>query len=543
MRRVTVVALALALLWLLPAQAVAAKQAKAPEAPRFVEESGAAGLDHRYDGEWQFFVGGGVAAFDCDGDLRPDLFLAGGSEPASLFRNTSAVGGRLSFEPVASDVVELVEVTGAYPIDIDGDGITDLAVMRRGENHFLRGLGDCDFERANEAWGLDGGDDWSVAFSATWEPGSDLPTLAVGNYLTIEEPGVIPQCAESMLLRPARDGYGAAESLTPGHCTLSMLFSDWDRSGRRDLRVTNDRQYYSDGEDQLWRLEPGSPATPYGREDGWERLQVFGMGIASYDLTGDGYPEYYVTSMGDNKLQTLVDGEGQPTYGDIAYKARVTVPQPFAGGDVMPSTAWHAEFDDVNNDGSIDLYVSKGNVEAMPDHAANDPNNLLLGRPNGRFKEGAKAAGILDYERGRGAALVDLNLDGLLDLVQVNRRVGVALHRNVGSGKARSPKPMGNWLAVKASQPGPNRDAVGAWIEVKSGGNTMSRETTIGGGHAGGELGPVHFGLGGAERAQVRVRWPDGELTEWKPAGVNRLVVMSRGEDGRATLETVDQSS
>ena len=33
----------------------------------------------------------------------------------------------------------------------------------------LRGLGDCRFERANEALGLDGGDTWTVAFSATWE--------------------------------------------------------------------------------------------------------------------------------------------------------------------------------------------------------------------------------------------------------------------------------------------------------------------------------------------------------------------------------------
>ena len=31
---------------------------------------------------------------------------------------------------------------------------------------------------------------------------------------------------------------------------------------------------------------------------------------------------------------------------------------------MLPSTAWHAEFADVNNDGFIDLFVAKGNVEA-----------------------------------------------------------------------------------------------------------------------------------------------------------------------------------
>ena len=36
------------------------------------------------------------------------------------------------------------------------------------------------------------------------------------------------------------------------------------------------------------------------------------MGIASQDLTGDGYPEVYLTSQGDNKLQTLADGPARP---------------------------------------------------------------------------------------------------------------------------------------------------------------------------------------------------------------------------------------
>jgi len=31
----------------------------------------------------------------------------------------------------------------------------------------------------------------------------------------------------------------------------------------------------------------------------------------------------------------------------------------------MLSTAWHAEFQDANNDGFVDLFVSKGNVEQL----------------------------------------------------------------------------------------------------------------------------------------------------------------------------------
>ena len=66
-------------------------------------------------------------------------------------------------------------------------------------------------------------------------------------------------------------------------------------------------------------------------------------------------------------------------------------------------------------------------------------------------------------------------------------------------------------MASQLEQPAPNRDAIGAWIEVRAGDRTIERELTVGGGHASGQLGPIHFGLGEADRAEVRVTWPDGE--------------------------------
>ena len=235
------------------------------DAPHFVEEALAAGIEHRYDGEFTFFVGGGVAAFDCDDDARPDLYFAGGAEPAALYHNDSSVGGALRFTAVADPITDLIDVTGAYPLDVDGDRHTDLVVLRVGENVVLRGLGDCRFERANEALGFDGGDAWTAAFSATWEGDASLPTLAIGNYLVLDEDGHPPfECDDNQLVRPDADGgrYAAPVALSPGWCSLSVLFSDWDRSGRRDLRVSNDRHYYRDGEEQLWRLEAGAAAAP-----------------------------------------------------------------------------------------------------------------------------------------------------------------------------------------------------------------------------------------------------------------------------------------
>jgi hypothetical protein len=114
----------------------------------------------------------------------------------------------------------------------------DLAVLRVGGNVLLRGLGDCRFERANEAWGFDGGKGWTTAFSAQWEGSARLPTLAIGNYLALDPSGKPTYtCADNTLLRPDATGtaYASPSPLAPGYCTLSVLFSDWDRSGRRDL--------------------------------------------------------------------------------------------------------------------------------------------------------------------------------------------------------------------------------------------------------------------------------------------------------------------
>ncbi len=526
-----IVALAAALgIGVLALQPVSPQTAAGP--PRFVDDTAASGLSQRFDGPDLYQVGGGVAVFDCNGDRLPDLYLAGGERPAALYRNRSAIGGPLRFERVSSPTTDLPNVNGAYPLDVDGDGKVDLVVLRIGENVLLRGRGDCTFERANEALGFTGIDGYTTAFSATWEGDASLPTLAFGHYLKLDDRGEATfTCDDDAFLRPTADGsvYGPAIPLTPGYCSLSMLFSSWDGSRRRDLRVSNDRQYYTDGSEQLWRVSPGERPTLYTADDGWASLQIWGMGIASQDLTGDGLPEIYLTSQNDNKLQTLTAGNSQPAFRDIALRRGVTSTRPFAGDTTLPSTAWHPEFADVNNDGFVDLFVSKGNVGAQVDYAARDPSDLFLGQADGTFVEAADRAGILRFARGRGAALADLNLDGLLDLVEVNYRADTVLWRNAGAGTADAPVAMGHWLMLDIQQPGANPDAIGAWVDVRIGDMTVRRELTVGGGHIGGQLGWLHIGLGSLTSAEVRVVWPDGEQGPWLHLDADRFGIIERG--------------
>jgi hypothetical protein len=512
-----------ALALLLSCVVSAAHAAEDPVVPAFLEETASAGLSHRFTGGWEYMVGGGVAAFDCSGDDRDELFLAGGAAPARLFLNESADGGPLRFSEIPSGL-ELDRVTGAYPLDVDSDGLMDLVVLRVGSNVILRGKGRCRFEAANELWSFDGGEAWSTALAATWEAGAGWPTIAIGNYIDrTQEFSPWGSCTDNWLHRPADEvGFAPPVALLPSFCPLSMLFTDWNRSGKPSLRVSNDREYYEGGEEQMWHVEPGQPPRPYSRTEGWDELRLWGMGIAGRDLDGDGKPEYFLTSMADHKLQTLADpASGQARYKDVAFAKGATAHRPYTGGDVRPSTGWHAQFEDVNNDGLADLFVAKGNVSNMPDFASRDPNNLLLQRADGTFMEAGDKAGVASLETARGAAISDLNGDGLLDLVVVNRNAPAQIWRNTG--------PAGHWLQLRLDQDGANREAVGAWIEVRNGAQTISREVTVGGGHASGQAGWIHFGLGAATSAEVRVIWPDGMTGPWTEVGANGFYRIGKG--------------
>jgi enediyne biosynthesis protein E4 len=497
--------------------------------PHFEEQTAKSGISSVYAGDWQYMVGGGAASFDCNGDGFEDLWLAGGEGKSKLFVNRSTRGGDLRFEESKSGA-EFDATTGAYPIDIDGDGIKDLVVLRVGESVALKGLGGCKFERANEAWGFTGGDAWWTSFSATWEKGQNWPTLALGAYVDRNE-DTYPwgTCTDNWLLRPETDGKRFAKplALKPSFCPLSILFTDWNRSGTPSLRVSNDREYYKGGQEQMWKIPAGQPPKLYAQDEGWKYLRIWGMGIASYDLDSDGYPEYFLTSMADNKLQALAaipkDGKPKPGYADIAFAKGATAHRPYTGGEWKPSTAWHTDFQDVNNDGRVDLFIAKGNVSTMPDFAIKDPNNLLVQQPDGKFAEMGEKAGVDSMKTSRGAALADFNLDGLVDLVVVNRWENAQIWRNVT-------KDAGRFIEVQLRQDGPNRDGVGSWVEVKLGDRVIRREITIGGGHAGGSLGWIHFGAGGLDKVQLRVIWPDGQAEPWRDMSTNGFYTVARGK-------------
>ena len=479
--------------------------AATPVAADPIFEDRSAGLpNHIYGGGWEHFVGGGVAVFDCNGDALPDLFAAGGENSAKLMVNQ----GNFVFADGA--LADLTGVTGAYPLDINADGMMDLFVLRVGQNRLLMGDGDCAFTPGDA---LPQDDAWSTAFTAWWQDDGQ-PVMAVGNYVDRANPeGPFGACDDNAILRPSATGYQSTP-LTPGFCPLSMLAAD-DARGRSTLRISNDRHYYiRDGYEQMWDI---AEQRFLGADDGWQNVSLWGMGIASRDLTGDGRDEVMLTSMGDQLMQLAqVDG----TYAAAPFTIGTYAQRPHTGDDGRPSTGWHAEFADVDNDGRADLFIAKGNVDQMPGLAIKDPNNLLMQNPDGTFRETAATAGVATKERARGAALADFDGDGRLDLVVMNRRAPMELYRNVTPD-------TGSWLGVSLSQLGGNVNAVGATVVVETGALRQSQQLSIGGGHAGGKALPLHFGLGDAQEAVVTVRWPDGQESTYR-AEANQAVRLAR---------------
>ena len=98
---------------------------------------------------------------------------------------------------------------------------------------------------------------------------------------------------------------------------------------------------------------------------------------------------------------------------------------------------------------------------------------------------------------------------------------------------------MGHWLGVRL-RPARRRTATrsAAWLEVRVGDATSSRELTVGGGHAGGQLGWIHVGLGSADAARRsgssgRTARPGRGCT----SAADQFVDIERGAAARAAMD------
>jgi hypothetical protein len=197
--------------------------------------------------------------------------------------------------------------------------------------------------------------------------------------------------------------------------------------------------------------------------------------------------------------------------------------------------SWGAQFGDLNNDGSQDLYLVNGYISAgerssywydfsviavghssIIADAANWPpmkgrslsgyqrKRVWINDGFGNFTDVAQAVGATDSYDGRAVALADLRNTGALDVIVANQRGPLLIYQNeVAPGR--------HWIQFQLEGTASNRSAIGARVELHWNGRIQAQEVTAATGFSAQNQRWLHYGLGEARTVdRVVIQWPSG---------------------------------
>ncbi|MCI0722815.1 MAG: CRTAC1 family protein [Acidobacteria bacterium] len=495
--------------------------------PSFVDVTSQAGIDFTCTVDERLSdIGCGATTADFNNDGFQDIFLPQYLGPNALYLNNGD-GTFTDMAFVAGVALPDSRSQGACAADYDNDGWIDLYVTGMGQNHLFRNLVRGLFREVTSfagadgeglrgsgcAWGDYDGDGFVDLVVTNW---ISEPNEAVGRALlyhnqgngTFEEVGL-------SLLGPATTGAG-----------FQPVFVDYNNDGRPDIYLVNDFGMFfqpntlfrneGPGPDGRWRF------TDVSQETG-TNLAIHGMGIAIGDYDRNGLLDFYVTNMGSN---FLLQQRSDHTFASMAGPAGVQRTR--LEGFVQ--VGWGAFFFDYDNDGWLDLYVVDGFLLALVTNSFTQPNGLYRNNQDGTFTDLSDLSGLGDRGRGRGGIYLDIENDGLLDVLVANVDQPAILYRNVGQG--------GNWLRLRLQGSQSNRDGIGAQIRVVTRGQSQLAEMMSGTSHMGGQGPFVQFGLGSARVADLlEIRWPSGAVQRFHNVPVNQiLTIPEAGKQGRGNL-------
>ena len=492
-------------------------------------------------------MGGGAALFDMDSDGDLDLYLVqsgsllekGAKDPSNrLYRNR----GDGTFEDVTAgsgtDVAGYG--MGVAAGDYDNDGDTDLFVTNAGPSILLRNEGGGRFTNVTDKAGV-AGRGWSTSaafFDAdadgdldlfvlryiNWSAGGELQCFSMTGAPDYCSPRNYDAPLSDMLYRNNADGTFTDVSDRAGlHAAfgngLGVVVTDANQDGRPDVFVANDAL-----PNQLWinrsqgRFE--DEALVRGTAVDEDGSAKSGMGVDAKDVDDDGDEDVLVVNL---------DGESDSFYrNDGAFFSDATAA---AGLRVVSRrfTRFGTGWIDFDNDGWLDLYQANGRVgqqaERYGDDVYAEPSLLLRGASSGRFTEMSPPGGTSPtlIASARAAAFGDIDNDGGVDIVVVNRDHAPFLLRNVAPNR-------GHWLTLRVLEPN-GRDSLGAQVTASIGPRRLTRIVRAAYSYLASNDPRVHIGLGAATTlADVKVRWPDGSSESFGDQPADRVVTLQRGK-------------
>lgn len=533
-----------------------------------------------------YYNGGGVAVGDVNGDGLPDLYFSSNVGANKLYLNRgnfhfedvtqkAGVAGPPGWK------------TGVTMADVNGDGKLDIYVSAvsyltmHGRNMLYINNGDGTFTDRAEQYGLahigystqaaffdydgDGDLDMFLLSHSTHTELAignatrrDVRNASAGGRLFRNDGGHFKDVSAEAGIFGGVDGFG-----------LGLVVSDLNMDGCPDVYVANDFQeqdflYYN----TCKRTFTESIATATGH------TSRFSMGVDAADVNNDGLPDIVVGDMLPEREDILKSSASSESYslfnlriraGYHAQYARNTLQLNrgdgvfseigFLAGVDATDWTWSLLFADLDNDGLKDLFVTSGifrrpndldyinylgntQVQESLAHGVTQANMPLLKqmptvpvenhayRNDGdlHFTDMAKAWGLAQMGYSNGAAYVDLDNDGALDLVVNNYDAPASIYRNLSRQRS------GNaWLMVTLNGAGKNTAGIGSKLTVVQKGVRQFLEQSPTRGFQSSVDQRLHFGLGRDSMIDsLIVIWPDRKFQIMTQVPANRRLTLSQ---------------
>jgi tetratricopeptide (TPR) repeat protein len=441
------------------------------------------------------FVGPGACFLDYDGDGKIDIFLPdnGSQSGMALYHNQGA-----KFEDVTrkAGIDQSLHAIGCTAGDYDNDGATDLAITLSGRVLLLHNQKDGTFKNTTDAAGIkcDGLNLGAVFIDYDHDGDLDL-LVAQYSDLPIFDPrkaadsswsGQLPDF--NQLWRNNGDGTFTNQSTESGVASkapaVAALGTDFNNDRAVDIVITGTAK--------------GGPSILLNPREGKFRPQNPGRtfpeisaGVVSFDFNHDGWMDLALTHWRQPGLSLWRNKEGKGI-------------EPAA----LPATNWVRAYGvaafDYDNDGWVDLVAAgetkdgKGEVRLF--------RNL---GPDG-FKDVTTDVGLdkILLKDPRAIITGDYDNDGTTDLLITQNHGPAVLLKNEGGNQ-------NHWLRLALKGLADNKSAIGAKVEVFSGGNRQKFEIYGSSGYLGQNSTDIVVGLGDAKEADiVRMLWPTGVLQD-----------------------------
>jgi len=516
-------------------------------------------------------MGASVSIVDFDRDGWPDIYVTNsaiGSKNA-LYRNMhdgtfKDVAAQLGIADVNQPGTGVS--TGAVWGDFDNDGYEDLFLIKWGRPELFHNDHGQGFTRVTGQAGLP---PWLNANTAIWldYDGDGLLDLFIGGYYSedidlwhLTTTRIMPDSFEyaknggrKYLFHNLGNGkfeeVSAKVGIDSHRWVLAAAAADLRGTGHPDLFLSNDY-----GVSELY-FNDGKRFHEVGQQTGVGFAPKSGMNTSFGDILNQGRYSVYVSNISEDGI--LIQGNNlwvpqEGTAGDtIKYQ---NLARDF--GVELGGWSFGAQFGDLNNDGTLDLYLTNGYISldrnrsywydfskvaggnsTIIGDAKNWPafegrslsgyqtKRLWLNDGAGKFVDVAQSVGVTDTYDGRSVALADLWNRGVLDVVVANQSGPLLLYKNTVA-------PGNQWIefeleGTSSNHSGSNRSAIGAQVTLFWNGQRQVQEVSGGSGFAAQNDRRLHFGLGRNPHIEKAViRWPSGKTQTVNKPTANQLLKM-----------------